>query len=278
MINLKSLRKRIGSIVSTQKITKAMQLVAANKLTKAQELFIENNAILQTISKVSNQVFLSSLQKEGSLLKHDQNSKLFVLVTSDKGLCGGYNSAIIKKFNKELERLKNSNDIKLILIGKKAKSYYKNFKDALVYDNVAKDHEYLADIVATKIIETIVAKHCNVTICYNHFKNAISYDTMTKLIWPFATELVEGSLYESSFCETLEVEPQSILKLYIKISLLNALLVGNASELSARMTSMDSATKNSETLIEQLTLKLNRNRQAMITKELIEIISGAEAL
>jgi F-type H+-transporting ATPase subunit gamma len=274
MINLKSLRKRITSIASTQKITKAMQLVAANKLTKAQELFIENAAILQTINKISNQVFSAALDSDDDLLKQNQNSKLFILVTSDKGLCGGYNSAIIKNFNRQLEQLNNSNvDVNLILIGKKAKNYYKNIQDVVSYDNVAKNYEQLSEAVIEKVIEVMSQKKCSVTVCYNHFKNAISYDTVAKLIWPLSVEKSEHNI-----CETLEVDPWSILKLHLKINILNALLVSNASELSARMTSMDSATKNSETLIEQLTLKLNRSRQAMITKELIEIISGAEAL
>jgi F-type H+-transporting ATPase subunit gamma len=274
MINLRSSRKRISSITSTRKITKAMQLVAANKLSKAQELFAENTSILETINNISGQVFSAYIDHDSKLLEHNPNSKIFILVTSDKGLCGSYNSAVIKNFNKQSEQLKASNiDINLILIGKKAKNYYKNIKEALSYDNVLQDYEQIAEVITQEVSQIIRLKQSSITICYNHFKNAISYDAVAKLIWPFSIEKSDNSNDE-----TLEVDPWSILKLYLKINILNALLVSNASELSARMISMDNATRNSEALIEQLTLKLNRSRQAMITKELIEIISGAEAL
>jgi F-type H+-transporting ATPase subunit gamma len=131
----------------------------------------------------------------------------------------------------------------------------------------------IAQQLSTKIVELLTTRGATVEIYFNDFKNTISYVNSSKVLWPLLNVKDEQELYH---CQ--ELEPIEILKMYFSVNLLSALLSSNASELSARMVAMDNATRNATTLIDKLTLNLNRSRQAMVTKELIEIISGAEAL
>jgi F-type H+-transporting ATPase subunit gamma len=270
MASLKQLRKRIHSVNSTQKITKAMQLVAANKLSKAQDAFSENIIVWDLMSRMLQNVL--PVIKQDSLSKND-TQKILVLITADKGLCGAYNSSVIKHFKNTLLRSgKNDENLDIILIGKKGK-VLQNHLNTASYNNIPQDYLDLADAVSVQIVE-ILNQHGggSVTLCFNNYKNAMTYENTERQIWPVAAAK-QDSNYEIEGVDFLDT-----LQLYFKVALVNSLLASNAAELSARMLAMDNATRNAESLIEKLTLSLNRNRQAMITKELIEIISGAEAL
>jgi F-type H+-transporting ATPase subunit gamma len=281
MANLKQLRKRINSIGSTQKITKAMQLVSANKLSKAQDMLSENLLVLD----VTNQIFANVLpvfhtQDENNNV--DDVTKTLVLITSDKGLCGGYNSSIIKNFKEKLKKLRENNNtnLNIIVVGKKGRDVFKDDPDIIFYNNISHDYQYITDTIVEQIFSTVSLKSLkesadnSVVLYFNHYKNTITYKNTEKLIWPIASE----ELKQSNGYEVEKINFSEALRLYLKVNIINALVSSNASELSARMLAMDNATRNAKTLIEKLTLNLNRSRQAMITKELIEIISGAEAL
>lgn len=275
MANLKQLRKRIHSISSIQKITKAMQLVSATKMTKAQNVFKMQLPVLDAVCKILQN--LTTISEKIGFKKND-NSHVLVLITSNKGLCGSYNSSIIKTFKGMLTEFESQNIApSIIFIGKKAneifKSKFSNNPNVVFYDNV----DYLvypdfAENISQKIIEFLFKNAGSVKICFNNYKNTITYTNTIKSIWPIQKQS------QSDTYELEEIDFMSVVKLYFKICILNALLASNSSELSARMVSMDNATRNAKSLIEKLTLNLNRSRQAIVTKELIEIISGAEAL
>ena len=272
MANLKQLKKRIASIASIQKITKAMQLVAATKMNKAQELFDENSAVLEVICQSYQQV-LRSQQKQNNT----DDSEILILITANKGLCGGYNSSIIKTYQARVCELERNNiALTTIMVGKKAREVLKNNRDDLYYSNIAVDYSELCDQLVDQILQMMESKKQAVKICFNNYRNTTTYDHTFKCIWPIVPEEIQD--VNAIKYEIAEVDIPSITKLYFKICLLNALLSSNLSELSARMVAMDNATRNARELSDKLTLNLNRSRQAMVTKELIEIISGAEAL
>lgn len=274
MANLKQLRKRIQSISSTKKITKAMQLISANKLSKAQEILDENSSVLGFADEAIEQIrpLLDKLD-----FKTNNTAKVLILITSDKGLCGGYNSSIAKIFKQDLAELKTAEaEFEIILIGKKGKDALIGY-DADFYHNIPADYAEVAEAVAEKIIDVLQTKGALVEVYFNNYKNSITYEPNVKSIWPIEEFGDVKSPLEKEY-ELGAIDARGAIKLYFKVTLLNALLSGNASESSARMVAMDNATRNAKTLIDKLTLNLNRSRQAMVTKELIEIISGAEAL
>jgi F-type H+-transporting ATPase subunit gamma len=273
MTNLKQLKKRINSIGSIQKITKAMQLVSATKISKAQDALAENSTVLALICKAYENAIL---QKQQNISKSTLKSQIFILITSNKGLCGSYNSSIIRNYKNMVSNLTETElDFSTILVGKKAKESIKDLQSIAYYDNIPEDYLELCDLIAEKIIEKI-DDGVSVTICFNNYKNTTTYDHIFKCIWPIQQKKIED-IYPLKY-EVSEIDVSSLRKLYFKICVLNALLSSNLSELSARMVAMDNATRNAKELTEKLTLNLNRSRQAMVTKELIEIISGAEAL
>jgi F-type H+-transporting ATPase subunit gamma len=278
MANLKQLRKRINSISSTRKITKAMQLISANKLSKAQDVLDENLSVVSFMDDVTSQAanILSRLH-----FKKNDNAKTLILITSDKGLCGGYNSSIARSFRHDIANLQEAGiEPEVILIGKKGRDAT-GYKDSEFYNNIPADYLEIVDVIAEKIINVLQTVGGSVVVYYNSFKNSITYEANARCIWPIEEDEDhkgdERDLAQSKY-ELGAIDANSAIKLYFKVTLLNALLSASASESSARMVAMDNATRNAKTLIDKLTLNLNRSRQAVVTKELIEIISGAEAL
>lgn len=274
MANLKQLRKRIHSVASTQKITKAMQLVSANKLNKANNNMAENYFPMDLANQIITQV--KPFIRQAQLDKND-GVKYLILITSEKGLCGAYNSSISRFFRKDIASLKESGQLfEPILIGRKGKEMVKNLDDIVFYNNIEQTYDDLAEVIIDKIAERIFTEGGTVTVYFNNYKNSISYINEAKTIWPLLD--CENDDEPTTSCEIENVDYISLIKLYLKVNLINALLSSSASELSARMVAMDNATRNAKKLIDELTITLNRTRQAIVTKELIEIISGAEAL
>ena len=274
MANLKQLRKRIHSVASTQKITKAMQLVSANKLNKANNNMEENYFPMDLADQMISQVkpFIRQTQ-----LDKNYGVKYLILITSEKGLCGAYNSSISRLFRKDIASLKESGQLfEPILIGRKGKEMLKNLDDTIFYNNIEQTYDDLAEVIIDKISERIFTEGGQVVIYFNNYKNSISYINEAKPIWPLLD--CENDDEPTTSCEIENVDYISLIKLYLKVNLINALISSSASELSARMVAMDNATRNAKKLIDELTITLNRSRQAIVTKELIEIISGAEAL
>jgi len=291
MASLDDLKKRIVSVKSTQKITKAMKMVAAAKLKRAQENAEKgrpysekmNNIILNLADGISNK------ENAPKLLAGTGEDKihLCVVLTSDRGLCGGFNSNIIKKakayFGKVLEEGKT---LKIITVGSKGYDQLKRLYNDKIIEKISfkesKNANYFdAEKVGKIIIESFLKKEFDIcTIFFNKFKNVITQIPQAQQIIPLKSSETEGSSLEDNY----EFEPEedeilrNLLPKNITTQIFKAMLENSASEQGSRMSAMDSATRNAGEMVEKLTIQYNRSRQAAITKELIEIISGAESL
>ena len=289
MASLDDLKKRIASVKSTQKITKAMKMVAAAKLRKAQESAEKgrpysekmNNVILNLSSGISDK------ENAPKLLAGTGQDKvhLCVVMTSDRGLCGGFNSNIIKKAKSYFSKILDENkELKIITVGSKGNDQLKRTYGDKIIENISfkesKNANYFdADKVGKVIIEKFEAGEFDVcTIFYNKFKNVITQIPQAQQIIPLNNE------EESSSDESYEFEPDedeilsNLLPKNISTQIFKAMLENSASEQGSRMSAMDNATRNAGEMVDKLTIEYNRSRQAAITKELIEIISGAESL
>ena len=290
MASLDDLKKRIASVKSTQKITKAMKMVAAAKLRKAQESAEKgrpysekmNNVILNLSSGISDK------ENEPKLLAGTGQDRvhLCVVMTSDRGLCGGFNSNIIKKAKSYFSKILDENkELKIITVGSKGNDQLKRTYGNKIIENISfkesKNANYFdADKVGKVIIEKFEAGEFDVcTIFYNKFKNVITQIPQAQQIIPLNDEGNENSSDESYEFEPDEDEILSnLLPKNISTQIFKAMLENSASEQGSRMSAMDNATRNAGEMVDKLTIEYNRSRQAAITKELIEIISGAESL
>ena len=290
MASLDDLKKRIASVKSTQKITKAMKMVAAAKLRRAQESAEKGRPYSQKMNNVILNLSSGISDKENApkLLSGTGNEKvhLCVVMTSDRGLCGGFNSNIIKKaksyFSKILEEDK---DLKIITVGSKGNDQLKRVYGDKIIENISfkesKNANYFdADKVGKMVIEKFQAGEFDVcTIFYNQFKNVITQIPQAQQIIPLNNEDDENGSDESYEFEPDEDEILSnLLPKNISTQIFKAMLENSASEQGSRMSAMDNATRNAGEMVDKLTIEYNRSRQAAITKELIEIISGAESL
>jgi len=290
MASLDDLKKRIASVKSTQKITKAMKMVAAAKLRKAQESAEKgrpysekmNNVILNLSSGISDK------ENAPKLLAGTGQDKvhLCVVMTSDRGLCGGFNSNIIKKAKSYFSKILDENkELKIITVGSKGNDQLKRIYGDKIIENISfkesKNANYFdADKVGKIIIEKFEAGEFDVcTIFYNKFKNVITQIPQAQQVIPLNDEGNENSSDESYEFEPDEDEILSnLLPKNISTQIFKAMLENSASEQGSRMSAMDNATRNAGEMVDKLTIEYNRSRQAAITKELIEIISGAESL
>ncbi len=293
MASLKELRNRISSVTSTQKITRAMQMVAASKLRKAQE----NAEIARPYSDKLSEI-LKNLSKSFSgqdnapeLLVGNGNDQryLFIIATSERGLCGGFNASIVKMAKENILQLESEGkEVKLIIIGKKGRELlYKEFKDNIleIYDfSTVKDIGFSeAEKISIKVLELFAEKTFDVCKLYfAQFESVLSQVPIAQKLIPFDIEDDESGEEELNICYEYEPDEEDILEELLpknlSVQILRALLENVASEFGARLTAMDNATRNASEMIDDLTITYNRSRQASITSELIEIISGAEAL
>ena len=292
MASLDDLKKRISSVKSTQKITKAMKMVAAAKLRRAQESAEKgrpyskkmNNIILNLSSGISDKESAPKL-----LVGSGENKiHLCVVLTSDRGLCGGFNSNIIKKAKSYFQKILNEGKtLKIITVGSKGYDQLKRvYKDNIIEKISFKESKNInyfdADKVGKIIIDKFEKKEFDLcVIFYNQFKNVMTQIPQEQQIIPLkAPETKEDSSLEDSY----EFEPEedeilsNLLPKNISTQIFKAMLENSASEQGSRMSAMDNATRNAGEMVDKLTIEYNRSRQAAITKELIEIISGAESL
>jgi F-type H+-transporting ATPase subunit gamma len=291
MASLDDLKKRIVSVKSTQKITKAMKMVAAAKLKRAQENAEKgrpysekmNNIILNLSSGISDRENAPKLLSGTG----ENNIHLCVVMTSDRGLCGGFNTNIIKKAKAHFEEIKKEGKtLKIITVGTKGYDQLKRlFKDNIIERISFKESKNInyfdADKVGKMIIDNFEKNEFDVcTIFYNKFKNVITQIPQAQQIIPLkATEVEETSSEDNYEFEPDEDEILSnLLPKNISTQIFKAMLENSASEQGSRMSAMDNATRNAGEMVDKLTIEYNRSRQAAITKELIEIISGAESL
>jgi len=291
MSGLKQLRNRVKSIKSTQKITKAMQVVSAAKLQKVKEQAENLNLysevlgnIMHDISTGGNIMDLPAKDRMFFSKKLKERPYLLVVMTSERGLCGGFNSGIIRKVKQDiLEFQKEGKEVKLLVIGKKGRDGLRGKYARLVekyYPNPKGNAVYISQLVKNKMIELIVNAEAGACyMYYNKFKNAMTQVMTRTQVLPVSVTMADTK--ESAVSE-YEYEGENlvneVINLYMDGQINYALLQNKASEEGARMTAMDNATRNAGELIEKLTLKLNRSRQSIITTELTEIISGAEAV
>ncbi len=291
MASLDDLKKRISSVKSTQKITKAMKMVAAAKLRRAQESAEKGRPYSEKMNNIilnlSNGI--SDIENAPKLLSGTGEDKvhLCVVMTSDRGLCGGFNTNIIKKakifFQKILDEGKT---LKIITVGSKGydqlkRVYGDNIIERISFKDSKNVNYFDADKVGKLVIEKFEKKEFDVcTIFYNQFKNVITQIPQEQQIIPLNT----SEKAENSSEDNYEFEPEedeilsNLLPKNISTQIFKAMLENSASEQGSRMSAMDNATRNAGEMVDKLTIEYNRSRQAAITKELIEIISGAESL
>jgi len=291
MPSLDDLRKRIKSVKSTQKITKAMKMVAAAKLRKAQENAEKGRPYSEKMNNIILNLSNSITEKENApkLLAGTGNEKvhLCIVLTADRGLCGGFNTNIVKKAKSFFEKIKSEGkSLKIITVGSKGYDQLKRVYGSQIIEKISftdsKAANYLdAEIVGKKIIQLFEKNEFDIcTIFYNRFKNVITQIPQEQQIIPLKSSEVKKNSVEDNY----EFEPEedeilsNLLPKNISTQIFKAMLENSASEQGSRMTAMDSATRNAGELVDKLTINYNRSRQAAITKELIEIISGAESL
>jgi F-type H+-transporting ATPase subunit gamma len=293
MPNLKELKNRISSVKSTRKITSAMKMVAASKLRRAQELAESSRVYADSLSFILSSLAGNTKNSADlpEILTGRENSKISLLIinSSDRGLCGGFNSNLFRNAKKWIsDQQGQGKSVKIMTVGKKASSFYKKTDLDIVasFEDLNSNDRQLqvSEEIKNKIMELFENNEIDeVSILFNKFVSAISQEPTYQSLIPLSND--ENSEDESESNNAIfEFEPDKneLLEYLVPRNFLTqiyrSVLESSASEHAARMTSMDNATRNAGDMIDRLTLTYNRTRQAFITKELIEIISGAEAV
>lgn len=291
MASLKEVRTRIRSVKSTQQITKAMKMVAASKLRKAQDAILQMRPFTNKLGEILQNVIRSTEDTSPSPFAEirDEERVLIVVVTSDRGLCGAFNSNVIKKtlalIEDEYKSIHNSGQLYLLPIGQKGLEYFKKrgynvieeysqLFSQLSFDNVKEAADSAMDSFLNRELDKVL-------LVYNEFKNVATQILRVEQFLPLMSDAEEEEqkmpadyIFEPSKSDIKkDLIPQSL-----RIQFYKAILESNASEHGARMTAMEVATENAEELLSDLQILYNRTRQAAITKEILDIVGGAEAL
>jgi F-type H+-transporting ATPase subunit gamma len=292
--SLRDIRKRIASVRSTRQITKAMKMVAAAKLRRAQENILATRPYAAKMLEVLRSLAARTSPDAHPLLYRREPRRIeLVVFTSDRGLCGAFNMNLIQKAERFVEEEKGGADsLTLSFIGRKGRDYFRKKKVTIrqEYVNLFGKVDYpLAARIGQDLGKSYVAERVDaIYLLYSEFKSAIQQRLVLEKILPLAPDLLKEAekgkevsttaavdyIYEPSEVEILG----KILPMYVEVQVYRAMLESVASEFGARMTAMENATNNAGEMIDKLTLVYNKARQAAITKELIEIVSGAEAL
>ena len=288
MPSLKELRNRITSVKATQKITKAMQMVAAAKLRRAQSAAEAARPYAERLDQVFAHLAAGVNRASAPpLLAGTGSDKVHLLVvcTAERGLCGGFNSSIARLAREHIVKLlAEGKTVKILTVGKKGNDSLKRLYERLIVDTVelrsVKQVGYVnADAIGKKIVQMFSEGQFDIcTLFYSRFKTVMSQFPTAARIIPAEIPEVKGGAAVYDYEPEESVILEALLPRNISVQVFRALLENGASEQGARMSAMDSATRNAGEMIKKQTQKYNRTRQAMITKELIEIISGAEAL
>lgn len=283
MPNLRDVKQRIRSVKNTEQMTKAMKLVSASKLRKAQAAIQTARPYAHKMRDVMNHLVARCNKDLHPLLDNRTGNRvLLVVITADRGLCGAFNSNIVK-MTQELIKENTDREISLFIVGKKGLDFFQNrpYKIQDKYLGWTKDFEYLkaveiGDMLAQLFIEN---KTDRIYMVYNEFKSIMQQEVIREQLLPIVSEEAgDDQLTDYIFEPDEETILEDLLKRYMTTQIYRAFLESSASEHGARMTAMDSASRNAKEMIGELTLFYNRTRQAHITKELIEIVNGAEAL
>ena len=282
MANLKDIRNRIKSVKSIQKVTKAMKMVAAAKMRRAQEHMEEARPYAQRLTEVI-QHLLPDVDREilDLLDVRSVNRVAYVVVTTDRGLAGSFNTNVLKKAQKEIDTI-GKNNVDIFCIGKKARDYYKQREYTIIDSHTDFWNElYYGDAIriGKGIISHFTEKRVDeIHVVYNEFVNVANQYVESEKLLPLEFEGEESvqldRLYEPDKNELVK----SLIPRHLNIQVWKYLLESFASEQAARMVAMENATENAEEMIKDLTMEFNKARQASITKEILEIVGGAEAL
>ncbi len=292
--SLRDIRKRIASVRSTRQITKAMKMVAAAKLRRAQENILATRPYAAKMLEVLRSLAARTSPDAHPLLYRREPRRIeLVVFTSDRGLCGAFNMNLIQKAERFIEEEKRgTGSLTFSFIGRKGRDYFRKKKVTIrqEYINLFGKVDYpLAARIGQDLGKSYVAERVDaIYLLYSEFKSAIQQRVVLEKVLPLAPDLLKEAekgkevsatagvdyIYEPSAVEILG----KILPMYVEVQVYRALLESVASEFGARMTAMENATQNAGEMIDKLTLVYNKARQAAITKELIEIVSGAEAL
>jgi F-type H+-transporting ATPase subunit gamma len=289
MPSLKAVRLRIASVKSTQKITSAMKMVAAAKLRRSQDAIIAARPYAKSMADITAEVAARAGAEDHPLLERRSGKRVaLVVITSDRGLCGGFNSNLCRtaqRYAEDESKAGKLEECRFEVVGRKGRDYFRRRRLNMTRDlpgaagdsAVARAKEIAAQVTEEFLNGTVDA----VYLVYNQFRSVMSQRPVVEPLLPVASAAVGGDaagasefLFEPGKGQILDY----ILPMYVETQIHRALLESIASEFGARMTAMENATKNASEMIGRLTLQYNRARQASITKELMEIVGGAEAL
>lgn len=288
MPSLKAIRNRIRSVKNTQQITRAMKMVAASRLRRAQDAVLSARPFSQMLARVLAELVRRDALGSHPLLQARPMERVeLVVLTSDRGMCGGFNANVLRAAQRFL--LENEDQVERVslrTIGRKGHEFFRR-RNANIREHHAGLLAHLEAARAEEIADELTALYLNrevdaVLLIYNEFVSAVTQRVKTVKLLPIepgpVAEVAPAASTEFLFEPSAEEVVSSLLPRYVANQMWQALLESVAAENAARMTAMESATNNAADMIERLTLQYNRTRQAMITKELVEIVSGAEAL
>lgn len=284
MATLRDIRRRIGSVKNTRQITRAMKVVAASRLRRSQErIFNARPYANQMMALLESLAGRLEQQNYPLLARRPERKILLVVITADRGLCGAFNANLLRAGDTYIKE-HGRDKVSLVTVGRKGRDFFRrrSVKITAEYVNIFRHLEFShAKELASKIIDLYTSEEVDaVDFVYNEFKSMIAQNVKVERYLPVEPlapppgEFLVDYIYEEPPAEIVG----TLLPRYVEVQVFRALLESQASEYAARMTAMDSATNNADELIETLRLKLNRLRQAGITKEIIEVVSGAQAL
>jgi F-type H+-transporting ATPase subunit gamma len=289
MATLREIRRRISGVKNTQKITKAMKMVAAARLRRAQEAIISTRPYARKLGELLRHLVTKvDVNLNPLLVSRETKNVLLVVVTADRGLCGSFNSNIMKAAVNHLKICSGLN-VKMLTVGRKGTDFFgkRNFNVISKHPGIFTDLDFTdAREIVQEVTEGFLkGEYDRVDVIYNEFKSVLQQKIVIEQLLPIPPEEIKGKgdlhslaqvdyIYEPSSSEIVN----ALLPRHLNFQMWRVLLESNAAEQGARMSAMDNATENAKELIRDLTLKFNNARQASITKELLEIVSGAEAL
>jgi F-type H+-transporting ATPase subunit gamma len=285
MATLRDIKRRITSVKSTQQITKAMKLVAAAKLRRAQERILEARPYAFKMQEVLASLALrADPQYHPLLCRRETGKKIIVIIAADKGLCGGFNSNIMRRSLDLLRSTPGETTVALVVVGRKTRDFYRRRPYTIrseqigFFDRLAYDH---AAALGKELASAYIAEEADeIHLIYNEFKSVATQRVVVERLLPIEPLQAPEELAAIDFI--YEPSPQAILEgllpKHVEVQVYRALMESLAGEYGARMTAMDAASKNASEMIDLLTLQFNKARQERITKELLEIVGGAEAL
>ena len=298
MPSLIDIRRRVRAVKSTQQITKAMKMVSSSKLRKAQERIVQGRPFAREMLRVFNHLAARVDSSKHPLLNDDPLAArtLLIVITADRGLCGSFNTNVAKaalQFTLEQPKSPDGRDVAMALVGRKGRDFFMRrgfdvlYEEVGLFQNVKWSHAQA--IAQTAIKEFLGPDISSVYLVYNEFKSVISQRVVIEKLLPIPKDLNEaegdpapGGVDGGATIEYLfEPDPEALLNMllpfHVSVQVARALLESAAAEHAARMQSMDSATKNAKEMVDRLTLYMNKVRQAAITREIIEVVSGAQA-